>query len=132
MMQRSAVPFAALLASWFAVAAFAADVHLSPTGDDAADGSAEKPVATLRRALDRVREIRTADRLLETPVEIAVAEGRYELDGPVVIGHPRHRRLAARLQRRPCDPRLAGCPTGRSAPLDRGTARSEGRHLELQ
>jgi hypothetical protein len=86
MMQRSAVPFAALLASWFAVAAFAADVHLSPTGDDAADGSAGKPVATLRQALDRVREIRAADRLLETPVEIAVAEGRYELDGPVVIG----------------------------------------------
>jgi hypothetical protein len=41
----------------FAVSATAADVHLSPTGSDTADGSAAAPVVTLRRALDRVREI---------------------------------------------------------------------------
>ena len=86
MIRRGAVVFAALLAICFAVAAFAADVHLSPAGHDDADGSADKPVATLRRALDRVREIRAANQPRETPVEIAVAEGRYELDGPVVIG----------------------------------------------
>ena len=74
-----------MVAARFAVSATAADVHLSPTGSDTADGSAAAPVATLRRALDRVREIRSADRSRETPVEILVADGRYELAQPVVI-----------------------------------------------
>ena len=75
-----------MVAACFAVSATAADVHLSATGSDAADGSAATPVATLRRALDRVREIREADRGRDTPVEILVADGRYELSQPVVIG----------------------------------------------
>ena len=75
-----------MIAARFAVSATAADVHLSPTGSDTADGSAAAPVATLRRALDRVHEIREADRGRDTPVEILVADGRYELAQPVVIG----------------------------------------------
>ena len=75
-----------MIAARFAVSATAADVHLSPTGSDTADGSAAAPVATLRRALDRVHEIREADRGRDTPVEILVAAGRYELAQPVVIG----------------------------------------------
>ena len=76
---------AVVAAACVTVAVSAADVHLSPAGRDEADGSAARPVATLRRALDRVREIRTADRGRETPVEILVADGRYELAEPVVI-----------------------------------------------
>ena len=85
-MTRTLFPgWAAVFLACFAVSATAADVHLSPTGSDAADGSAATPVATLRRALDRVREIREADRDRDTPVEILVADGRYELAQPVVI-----------------------------------------------
>jgi hypothetical protein len=60
---------AALVAACFAFTAFAADVHLSQTGSDAADGSRE------------------------TPVEILVADGRYERSQPAAIAidtdHPR-------------------------------------------
>lgn len=77
--------WAAMVAACFASAVFAADVHLSPAGNDAADGSAAAPVATLRRALDRVRNIREADRGRDNPVEILVADGRYELAQPIVI-----------------------------------------------
>jgi hypothetical protein len=76
-------PWAAMAAA--CLAASAADVHVSPAGDDAADGSAGKPVATLRRALDRVREIRGADRDRGMPVVIEVADGRYELPAPIVV-----------------------------------------------
>ena len=65
-----------------AAAAIAADVHLSPHGDDAGDGSMERPVASLRRALDRAHEIRKDDEARATPIEIAVADGRYELAPP--------------------------------------------------
>jgi hypothetical protein len=63
----------------------AADVFVAPTGTDAADGSAEKPVATLRRALDRVREIRAAEPARDTPIEVELADGRYELAQTVEI-----------------------------------------------
>jgi len=74
-----------LVVGAFAAATQAADVHLAPGGNDAADGSIERPVASLRRALDRAREIRAADAAPSAPVEIVVADGRYELAGPVVI-----------------------------------------------
>lgn len=70
-------------------AACAADVHVAPGGDDAADGSPGHPVATLRRALDRVREIRAAEPARATPLVVEVAAGRHELDQPLVIG-PEH------------------------------------------
>ena len=63
----------------------AADVYVAPTGTDAADGSADKPVATLRRALDRVREIRAAEPGRATPVVVEVADGRHELAATLVI-----------------------------------------------
>jgi len=63
----------------------AADVFVAPTGTDATDGSADKPVATLRRALDRVREIRAAEPARDTPIEVELADGRYELAQPVEI-----------------------------------------------
>jgi hypothetical protein len=63
----------------------AVDVFVAPTGTDAADGSADKPVATLRRALDRVREIRAAEPGRATPVVVEVADGRHELAATLVI-----------------------------------------------
>lgn len=63
----------------------AADVHVAVTGADAADGSAAQPVGSLRRALDRVREIRAAAPDRTTPVVVEVADGRHELAEPLVI-----------------------------------------------
>jgi hypothetical protein len=74
-----------LAVAWLAATTLAADIHLAPHGNDTADGSAERPVASLRRALDRAREIRVANAARGTPIEIAVADGRYELAEAVVI-----------------------------------------------
>jgi len=75
------VTFAIILAS----RAPAADVHVSPAGNDAASGAADAPVASLRRALDRVREIRAAEPGRATPVVVEVADGRYELAETLVV-----------------------------------------------
>jgi len=63
----------------------AADVHVAVSGADAADGSATAPVASLRRALDLVREIRAADPGRTTPVVVEVAAGRHELADTLVV-----------------------------------------------
>lgn len=63
----------------------AANVHVAPDGDDAADGRPERPVATLRRALDLVREIR-ARGSVAVPVTVEIADGRYELAETLVVG----------------------------------------------
>lgn len=63
----------------------AAEVHVAPDGDDASDGHGDRPVATLRRALDLVRELR-ARGSIAVPVTIEVADGRYELAETLVVG----------------------------------------------
>jgi hypothetical protein len=67
-------------------AAAAAEVHVAPGGDDGADGASGRPVKTLRRALDRAREIRATDPGRQVPLVIEVADGRYELASPLEIG----------------------------------------------
>jgi hypothetical protein len=66
-------------------AAVGADVHVATTGSDAAAGTAATPLATLRRALDRVREIRAAEPGRTTPVVVEVGDGRHELTEPLVL-----------------------------------------------
>jgi len=66
-------------------AVLAADVHVAVSGDDAADGSVATPVRSLRRALDRIHEIRTAEPDRATPIVIEVADGRHEMAEPLVI-----------------------------------------------
>lgn len=61
-----------------------AEFYLSPAGDDAADGSVGRPVASLRRALDLVRDLRKRRASL-TPITIEVADGRYELSDTLLI-----------------------------------------------
>jgi len=77
---------AGLLAGGGATLAVAADVHLGPGGDDAADGGAGRPVRTLRRALDRLREIRASEPGRTAAFVIEVADGRYELADTVRLG----------------------------------------------
>jgi hypothetical protein len=57
------------------IADFAAEVHVSPDGDDNSDGSANRPFATLARAQDEVRAIRT--RGVDGPVGVRIMPGRY-------------------------------------------------------
>ena len=62
-----------------------ADVTVATAGNDQHDGSATAPVATLRRALDRVRELRAAEPDRPGPFVVEVADGRYELAATLVI-----------------------------------------------
>ena len=61
------------------------DVSVAPTGNDQHDGSATQPVATLRRAMNRVRELRAAEAGRAGPFVVEVADGRYELAATLVI-----------------------------------------------
>jgi hypothetical protein len=57
--------------------------HVSPNGDDAGPGTAEKPFRTFERARDGVRPL-----LAETNDDIVVYfhAGEYTLDRPILLG----------------------------------------------
>jgi len=59
-------------------------VHVAPDGDDAADGAAGRPVATLRRALDIVRDLRRR-RTADKAIVVEVADGEYPLGDTLVL-----------------------------------------------
>jgi len=59
------------------------EVHVAPTGDDAADGSRAKPVASLIGARDTVRRLRAAGN--DGPVRVLVADGTYRVAEPLVL-----------------------------------------------
>ena len=65
--------------------AVAADVHVAINGVDAAPGTEAAPVRSLRRALDRVREIRAAAPDRATPIVVEVGDGRHELTATLVL-----------------------------------------------
>jgi len=58
-------------------------VHVAPTGDDAADGSRAKPVASLIGARDAVRRLRADGKA--GPVRVVVADGTYRVTEPLVL-----------------------------------------------
>jgi hypothetical protein len=58
-------------------------IHVAPTGDDAADGSLAKPVASLIGARDAVRRLRVAGNA--GPVRVVVADGTYHFAEPLVL-----------------------------------------------
>jgi hypothetical protein len=62
----------------------AADFYVAPSGDDANPGSKEKPFATLHRARDAVRALKS-QRALAEPVRVNVAGGLYTLTEPFVL-----------------------------------------------
>ena len=66
--------------------AMAADFFLAPSGDDANPGSRERPFATLTRARDAVRNLKSAGPLTE-PVRINVSGGVYPITEPLVLSH---------------------------------------------
>lgn len=72
---------ALLLANW--VAASEEQLFVSPTGSDAATGTAGEPLASLHGAQRRLRAIRKADP--ETAIRITLAAGDYYLAQPVAF-----------------------------------------------
>ena len=67
-----------------ATVATAADLYVSPTGSDANVGTQEKPLATLQRARDAIRELKAAGPLRE-PVTVWLRGGVHELSRPIVF-----------------------------------------------
>src|SRR6056297_1084784 len=59
------------------------EVHVASTGDDAADGSRAKPVASLIGARDAVRRLRAGGKA--GPVRVVVAGGTYRFAEPLVL-----------------------------------------------
>lgn len=77
---------------WILVAALAgmcglaqADVYVSTTGNDAASGTKEQPVATLARARDCVRE-QIKQAAARNPITVWIADGAYNMDRTLELG----------------------------------------------
>ncbi len=62
-------------------ALLAAPIHVSPAGSNGADGTRDKPFATVDAALNAARKAHAAKP--DEAVTIALAGGRYELGGPI-------------------------------------------------
>jgi hypothetical protein len=73
----------AMLAACSISAADLIEVHVAPTGNDAADGSRAKPVGSLIGARDAVRRLRAAGKT--GPVRVVVADGTYRVVEPLVL-----------------------------------------------
>ena len=76
--------------------ASAAELYVSPTGDDANPGTREKPLATLAGARDAVRKLKQAGPL-QQPVTVRVGGGTYFL---AQAGRVQRSRIPARRLRR--------------------------------
>ena len=76
---------AALLATMLACAsASATEYFVSPTGNDAAQGTQEQPFATLARARDAIRAVRRRHGgVLPEPVAVRIRGGRYHMLEPL-------------------------------------------------
>jgi hypothetical protein len=72
---RIAIPFLITLALCLAVNA--AEIHVSPRGDDAGDGSPEKPLLTLTAARDKARALRQGQATGKEPIQVLVHPGEY-------------------------------------------------------
>jgi len=77
--------YAQVVLALFDVPATERTIHVAPGGDDAADGSAARPVRSLRRALDRAREIRAADPAALGEIAVELADGTHNLPATLVI-----------------------------------------------
>ena len=60
--------------------------HLAPGGNDANDGSADKPFATLERARQAVRDARKDGKLPDGGVTVWIADGNYSVTAPFTLG----------------------------------------------
>lgn len=77
------------LGLWTAIAAGAevqtADFYVAPDGNDANPGTNKKPLATLKRARDAVRELKQKA-ALKKPITVMIRGGKYFLRETLVLG----------------------------------------------
>jgi hypothetical protein len=59
------------------------EIHVAPTGDDAADGTRAKPLASLIGARDALRRLRADGKM--GPVRVVVADGTYRFAEALVL-----------------------------------------------
>ncbi|MGJ8694673.1 MAG: right-handed parallel beta-helix repeat-containing protein [Verrucomicrobiaceae bacterium] len=71
-----------LLSLLVLIPASAADFYLSPSGNDSAPGTKEAPFATLERARDAVRELKTTS---DKDITVQIRGGNYRLSQTVVF-----------------------------------------------
>lgn len=76
---------AILLVILCAIGATAMEVHVSPSGDDAADGSASAPFASIEKARDAIGAARKAGNV-KTTATILLHEGRYMIGRSLTFG----------------------------------------------
>lgn len=69
----------------FSTSASGVEIHVAPTGDDAAQGSAEAPFRSLDRARDVIRAVRKRSAAPDEPVAVVVHPGVYSLAKPFVL-----------------------------------------------
>ena len=82
---RRSLVWGLVLAAAVTRAASGADVLVAVDGHDAADGLPGRPVASLRRAFDLARDLRSRLDDLDRPVLIEVGPGRHELPDTLVL-----------------------------------------------
>lgn len=75
------IRFLCLLCTLPVAAAMAAEIHVAPGGDDAGDGTADRPLATLAKAIERRRAVPSGE-----AVTITLHDGVHRLREPLVLG----------------------------------------------
>lgn len=63
----------------------AAEFYVSPTGSDAAAGTIRKPLATLERARDAIRQLKQRESGSPQPITVYLRKGMYFLGKPFVL-----------------------------------------------
>lgn len=79
---RLLTPIALGLLALFTPSASAARLHVAPRGDDANPGTEAKPFATLERARDEIRRLRTEGEVPAAGFVVEIHGGVYELSRP--------------------------------------------------
>ena len=69
-----------------AVGSTATNIYVSPRGDDSADGSLERPFATVGRARDAVRAMKKAGAFPKGGVTVWLRGGTYRMERPLSLG----------------------------------------------
>jgi parallel beta helix pectate lyase-like protein len=74
-----------LTCTFFVTTTTAADFYVSPNGNDAGSGTSDSPFATIERARDAVRQLKTDDGVLKAPVKILLRGGTHRLTQPLEL-----------------------------------------------
>ena len=67
----------------FASSAWSAEFYVAPGGNDSNPGTKDRPVATLVRARDLVKQLKSQ---AEEPIQVVLRGGTYAVDEPLLLG----------------------------------------------